>query len=169
MTTPHHDPDAEARQHSQQYQDPQYGEQPSAYHQGPPHGEQGYGQQAYAHQAQPSAQQGYGQPAQPYGDQAYGQPQQSGQPAYGQQPAYGTTGEPARQSDARVWTIAGAVSAVVALLFLPIILGPLGAIFGFVGYKRGDRAGLWVGIFGIVATIVGMLIGALVYNQATSG
>ncbi len=36
----------------------------------------------------------------------------------------------ARSSDARIFTVLGAVFAGVAVLFLPIVLGPLGAAFG---------------------------------------
>ena len=66
----------------------------------------------------------------------------------------------------RKFTIVGVVCAVVALVFLPIIFGPVGAVFGFIGYSKGDKAGLWVGIGAILATFVGMLIGALVFHAA---
>ena len=39
---------------------------------------------------------------------------------------------------------------VVALIFLPIVFGPIGAVFGFIGYSKGDKAGLWVGIGAIL-------------------
>jgi hypothetical protein len=71
---------------------------------------------------------------------------------------------PRAGSRGRPWTIAGAVCAVVALIFLPIVLGPLGAIFGFIGYSKRDRWGLYVAIFAIAATIAGMAIGFAVLN-----
>jgi len=64
----------------------------------------------------------------------------------------------------RALTIAGAVCAVVAIFFLPIILGPIGAVLAFVGYSRGYKAGLWVGIGAIVATLGGMALGAWVFT-----
>jgi hypothetical protein len=68
-------------------------------------------------------------------------------------------------SSARVFVIIAFVLDVVALVFLPIILGPIGAVLGFVGYAQGDKKlGLWAGIGGIAATIIGMALGALVYN-----
>jgi hypothetical protein len=72
------------------------------------------------------------------------------------------------KNSGRVFSIIGAVLAVIALIFLPIILGPIGAVLGFVGYSKGDKPlGLWVGIGAIVATILGMVLGAVVYNANT--
>src|SRR5687768_15602557 len=68
-------------------------------------------------------------------------------------------------SAGRPWTIAGLVCAIVALIFLPIILGPLGAVFGFVGNSKGDPKGRLVGIGAIVATVVGMALSLLVMNS----
>ena len=70
-------------------------------------------------------------------------------------------------SSARVFTIISIVLDVIALIFLPIILGPIGAVLGFVGYAQGDKKlGLWAGIGGIVATIVGLILAAVVYNAS---
>ncbi len=69
-------------------------------------------------------------------------------------------------SNARVFSIVGAVLAVLALIVLPIVLGPIGAILGFVGYSKGDEPfGLYVGIGAIVATIIGMVLGAVVLSS----
>lgn len=63
----------------------------------------------------------------------------------------------------RTLSIIGAVLGVLALLVLPIVLGPIGAILGFVAYSKGDKPfGLYVGIGSIVTTIVGMAIGVAV-------
>ena len=60
--------------------------------------------------------------------------------------------------------VGSVICSVVALFFLPIILEPIGAVLDFVGYGRGDRKGLWAGIFGIVATIIGMILAAAVLH-----
>lgn len=87
----------------------------------------------------------------------------------------GHTNETANHTEATVsrttnpgrgYTIGGAVCAVVALLFLPIAFGPIGAVLGFVGYAKGDKAGLWVGIAAIAAGFIGMVLGAMVMNNA---
>jgi hypothetical protein len=69
-------------------------------------------------------------------------------------------------STARVFSIVGLILALVALLFLPIICGPVGAALGFIGMARGDRRfGRVVGILGIITTIVGMTLGYLVFKN----
>lgn len=73
------------------------------------------------------------------------------------------------RNQGRPFTIAGFVMAAVAVFFVPIVLGPLGAIFGGVGYARGDRKlGLWAVAAGIVATILGLVLAALLFNAARS-
>ena len=79
------------------------------------------------------------------------------------QPQSSTSGS----SSARVLSIIGAVFGVVALVLVPIVFGPIGAVLGFVGYAKGDKPfGLWVGIGAIVATIIGMVLGAIVWNAS---
>ena len=68
----------------------------------------------------------------------------------------------------RPMTIVGFVLAAIAVFFLPIILGPAAAIFGGVGYGKGDRLGMWAIVAGVAATIVGMLLGVLVLQEAQS-
>lgn len=60
--------------------------------------------------------------------------------------------------------IGSVICSAVALFFIPIIFGPVGAVLGFVDYGRGDRKGLWAGIFGIVATVVGIVLGYAVFK-----
>jgi hypothetical protein len=69
-------------------------------------------------------------------------------------------------STARVFSIIGLILDLVALLFLPIICGPVGAALGFIGMARGDRRfGKIVGILGIVTTIVGMVLSYVVLKN----
>lgn len=65
----------------------------------------------------------------------------------------------------RGFVVAGIVCAVAALFVAPILLGPAGAVLGFVGYGKGDRRGLWVGIASIVATVVGIALAAALLNN----
>jgi len=66
----------------------------------------------------------------------------------------------------RIFTILGAVSGVIAIVFIPILFGPIGVILGFVGHAKGDKPlGMYVGIASIVTTIVGMALGAWVWNE----
>lgn len=79
---------------------------------------------------------------------------------------YSAPSQTATKAGGRKFTTIGLVCAVVALVFLPVIFGPIGAVFGFVGYAKGDKRGLWVGIGAIVAAFAGMVIGALVLHAA---
>lgn len=48
-------------------------------------------------------------------------------------------------ASARAMSIAGIVLGTAAIIFAPIILGPIGAILGFLAQKRGDKPlGLYV-------------------------
>jgi hypothetical protein len=74
-----------------------------------------------------------------------------------------TTDTPSPTTDrtGRTLSLVGAVLGVMALVILPIVLGPIGAVLGFVGYAKGDKPlGLYVGIGSIITTILGMVIGA---------
>ncbi|HEX5560096.1 MAG TPA: hypothetical protein VFX52_00535 [Nocardioidaceae bacterium] len=74
-----------------------------------------------------------------------------------------------RHSDARILTIISIVLGVVALFFVPIVLGPVGAVLGFVAMARGDRPlGMWAGIWCIVATILGFVLAAAFLHAAGS-
>jgi hypothetical protein len=76
-------------------------------------------------------------------------------------PQTGTSGS------ARTMSIIGIVLGVIAIFILPIILGPIGAVLGFVANSKGDKPlGLWVGIGCIVATVIGMVLGAAVYTSS---
>lgn len=68
----------------------------------------------------------------------------------------------------RTLSIIGAVLGVLALVVLPIVLGPIGAVLGFVAHSKGDKPfGLYVGIGSIVTTIVGMALGAALLMGAS--
>lgn len=78
------------------------------------------------------------------------------------------TGSPTtRTKSGRGFTIGGAVCAVIALVFFPIVFGPVGAVLGFVGYSKGDKpAGMYVGIGAIVCMVIGMVIGVAIMSNS---
>jgi hypothetical protein len=89
------------------------------------------------------------------------------QPSYsspeGQYPA------PPRQANAgRGFTIAGGICAVLALAILPPVLGVVALVLGIVGYRKGDRAGMYVAIAAVVCAVLGMVIGAAVLSSMRS-
>jgi hypothetical protein len=65
---------------------------------------------------------------------------------------------------ARRFTIVSFVCAAIALVLLPPIVGVVGAVFGFIGYAKGDRLGLWAGLTSIVAVVAGLMIAAMIMS-----
>ena len=64
---------------------------------------------------------------------------------------------------ARTMTIVGFVCAAVALLFAPIVFGPIAIVLGVLAYRRGDRLGVWAAVAGGITMIVGMALGAILF------
>jgi hypothetical protein len=71
---------------------------------------------------------------------------------------------PQTASRGRNFTIAGGICAVLALIFLPPVLGLAGLVLGIVGYKMKDRAGLYVAIASVLCAGLGLVIGAAVIS-----
>lgn len=67
----------------------------------------------------------------------------------------------------RVFTILGFIFGGLAILFLPIILGPVGAVLGGVGKYKGDPLGTWAIVVAIVGMILGFVLGAFILSQRT--
>ncbi|HEX2038202.1 MAG TPA: hypothetical protein VHF47_00555 [Acidimicrobiales bacterium] len=67
-----------------------------------------------------------------------------------------------RPEAGRAYTIGAAVCALFAVFFIPVVFGPIGAVLGFVGNAKGDRAGIWAALAAILATFVGVVLGAAV-------
>jgi hypothetical protein len=71
---------------------------------------------------------------------------------------------PTTRNAGRTYSVIGAVCAVLGIVVLPILLGPIGAVLGFVGYSKGDKPfGLWVGIGAIVTTVLGFALSLAVF------
>lgn len=66
------------------------------------------------------------------------------------------------QGNARGLAIGGLVAALVGLIFFGIILGPVGAVLGFIAHRRGERglamAAMVVGVIVFVLNLVGVVI-----------
>jgi hypothetical protein len=78
---------------------------------------------------------------------------------------FGYPPAPPVENHGRGFTIASFVLAAISLLFAPIILGPIGAVLGFVGHSKGDRVGKWAGITSIVCTVIGLVLAAVVIKN----
>ena len=60
----------------------------------------------------------------------------------------------------RNWAVAGIVSGVLSLVILPVFLGPLGILFGFIGYVRGARR---LGKVAVGVSIFSLVLGSILY------
>lgn len=70
----------------------------------------------------------------------------------------------ARSGEGRGFLIASFVLSALAILFVPIVLGPAGGVLGYVAHRKGDPKGkLAIGI-AVAATIVGLILGALAFS-----
>ena len=70
--------------------------------------------------------------------------------------------EEKRQAD----TLANAaiLLGVIAFLFLPIVLGPIGIILGAISNRKGSDRGLIAVVVATVGTVAGMILGILVWT-----
>lgn len=70
----------------------------------------------------------------------------------------------------RTLTIIGFVCAALALFVLPIVFGPAAIVLGIIGWRQGDRLGIWAAVAGAVALIAGLVIAAMFFaaNEAST-
>ena len=75
---------------------------------------------------------------------------------------------PPRSSTAggRPYAIAGFFCAVVAVVFLPIVLGPIAVVLGHLAHRKSDPMGRWVMVAGVVGMLLGLALGALVFAES---
>ncbi len=73
---------------------------------------------------------------------------------------------PAKGSN--TFSILGIVFGAVAVLFLPIIFGPVGIVMGAIGMSKKERLGVVGLVVSIVGTILGFILGALVFASSLS-
>ena len=80
------------------------------------------------------------------------------------QPAIAEPAPPAKaKSEGRIYSVIGLICAIISLLFIPVLFGPVAIILGIVAKKKGDSTfGLVVIVLGAVFMVIGMLLGALI-------
>jgi hypothetical protein len=81
------------------------------------------------------------------------------QPAFGYPLEYGVQyPAPAASAEGRGYTVASFICAGIAILFLPFVVGPLGAVMGKVGLNKGDPLGKWGLITSIITSVLGTVL-----------
>lgn len=97
-------------------------------------------------------------PQQPPANQPWADPNQ--QPS----PLQPSASRPRPSGGVRAMSIIGIVLGAIALLFLPIVLGPIGIVLGAIAYGKGDKTvGLAALIVASGGMIAGMALGAFVF------
>jgi hypothetical protein len=81
---------------------------------------------------------------------------------------YGDRSSGRTANGARVLSIIAFVLAAISLLFFPVIFGPAAMICGGIAWARGDRLGPWATAAGLAGLVLGMVLGAIVYNAMKS-
>lgn len=77
------------------------------------------------------------------------------------------TSHPRAEARGNTLSIIGVVCGAVAFLFLPIVLGPVGLVLGFVARSKGERLANVAIIVSALGLIVGMVLGYLVFTSTT--
>ncbi len=65
----------------------------------------------------------------------------------------------------RAWSVAGIISGVQAVVLIPILFGPLGMVFGIVGFVKGDGGpGIAATIVGVIGLVIGLVVGVVMLS-----
>ena len=67
-------------------------------------------------------------------------------------------------STGRGFAVAGLVCGIISLFVLPVVLGPLGVIFGSVAWSKGSKFGVAATIVSIPCMVFGMFFGMMVWS-----
>lgn len=59
---------------------------------------------------------------------------------------------------------AGLVCGILSFLFFPVVLGPLGIIFGAIAWKAGNSRGMAALVVSVIGLPVGMLLGIMAFS-----
>jgi len=72
---------------------------------------------------------------------------------------------PTAETRSNTLSIIAIVCGVVAILFLPIVLGPIGIVLGIIGKTRNEKLSTVAIVVAVAGMIVGFVLGAIVMNQ----
>jgi len=75
-----------------------------------------------------------------------------------------------KETKGRIYSIFGIVFAVLSLIVLPIVFGPLAVIFGIIAiYKKDTKLGIAVIILGVALAVISTLIAMYFLNGSNGG
>ncbi|MGB3632413.1 MAG: hypothetical protein WA982_00080 [Rubrobacteraceae bacterium] len=67
---------------------------------------------------------------------------------------------PEDQRPGRNWAVAGIVFGVLAFILVPIFMGPLGILFGLIGFAKGARR---LGKIAMGISVFSLVLGSVLY------
>ena len=73
----------------------------------------------------------------------------------------------ATPNEGRGYTASSFVMAVLAVAVVPPLHGIIGAVLGYVGYRKGDPLGRTAVVCSLAAMVVGMVVATALYRAAT--
>ncbi|MBO1199547.1 hypothetical protein J3T65_08375 [Staphylococcus simiae] len=77
--------------------------------------------------------------------------------------------EQQKDNNTLVFIILGWVFSVLSLLFLPIVFGPAGVVFGALTISKGKKThGIIIIVAAIVFALIGFALGYMIASQATA-
>ncbi|CAN5669929.1 hypothetical protein BH24ACT22_BH24ACT22_12250 [soil metagenome] len=72
----------------------------------------------------------------------------------------GSETAPGESRPGRNWAISGIVVGVLAFILVPVFLGPLGILFGLIGFMKGART---LGKIAMVVSVFSLVLGSILY------
>lgn len=69
--------------------------------------------------------------------------------------------------EGRGYSVSSFVLAVLAVTVMPPLHGIIGAVLGYVGWKKGDPLGRTAMVCSLVAMMLGMVLATFLYRAAT--
>jgi uncharacterized membrane protein YeaQ/YmgE (transglycosylase-associated protein family) len=86
-----------------------------------------------------------------------------------QPPVAEPTRRPVQRDDGSTYKILSAICSTIAILFLPIILGPIGAYLGYKVREEYDRqTGTYLLAYGIIATVLGTALAVYLFTSGAA-
>jgi hypothetical protein len=83
-------------------------------------------------------------------------------------PAYTGAEQPVSRRQGNTLSIVGIVLGIVAIVIAPIIVGVIGIIFAGIAKGKKEPLSTWALIVSIGGTVIGMILGAIVYNNTVA-
>ena len=72
---------------------------------------------------------------------------------------------PTAETRGNMLSIIAIVCGVIAIIFFPIVFGPIGIVLGIIGKNRHEKLSTIAIVVAVAGMIIGFILGALIMNQ----